>query len=121
MNKPEEYLSQLHNPVIEKRKVAYGIGTFLTVTLCLLLAVSLSYAYNPMDWIRKMSRPKRRRVTTRQTMVAAVRGIEDPSQIDLGARNFKAVDNMDKRNYSKERIARFMSEGKLSLGKEEQK
>lgn len=87
----------------------------IILVACLFFVASLSQAYNPLDWFKKMSKPKRRRTISKQTMVAAVRGIEEPSQVDPEARNFQGVDKMDQRNYSEERIARFMAAGNLSL------
>ena len=72
-----------------------------------------AFAVNPQEWIKK-SRQKVRKTGTRQTMVAAVRGVDEPGQVEPGASNFEGVEKMEKRSFSPEKVNQFAAEGKLS-------
>jgi hypothetical protein len=56
-------------------------------------------------------------VNTKQTMVAAVRGIDEPSQVDPAARNYEGVEKMEKRSIPQDKINQFMSEGNLGAAR----
>ena len=82
-----------------------------------LLASATSSAVNPQDWYKKTRQRSARRSGAKQTMVAAVRGVDEPSQVDPDARNFEGVEKMEKKSFAPEKIAQFMAEGKLSGAK----
>ena len=85
----------------------------MLIAACVFLGASFSSAVNPQDWYKKGRSKTMRRTNSKQTMVAAVRGVDEPSQVDPDARNFEAVEKMEKRTFASEKVAQFMQEGKL--------
>ena len=70
------------------------------------------------DWIKKGGGYKRtRKVTSKQTMVAAVRGVEEPGDVDPSARNFDGLQKIESRNISQDQLSKFIEEGKLRSAK----
>lgn len=95
-----------------KIKMEIFLVTFFSLAL-----TTAVHALDSQGWIKKLGQKKMkgRNSTQKHTSVAAVRGIEEPSQVDLGARNYEAVKEMEKRNIPKERIILFIKEGQLVL------
>ena len=60
-----------------------------------------------------MGQQKLRKVHSKHTTVAAVRGVDEPNQVDPNARNYEAVAEMEKRTLSKEKLLQFIQDGKL--------
>ena len=77
-----------------------------------LLAASLPAA-GIQDWIKKSGYQKTRKVTSRHTSVAAVRGVEEPGDVDPDARDFEGLQKMEQRTIPGEKLAQFIEEGKL--------
>ena len=76
--------------------------------------ISSAHALDPQDWIKKLGQQRtRKKSKQRQTMVAAVRGVEEPGEVDPEARNFEAVQKMEKRNIPPAKVLQFREEGKL--------
>ena len=88
--------------------------TLLVFASAFLVLASLSFAVNPQEWLKKAGQRKTRRIGPKQTMVAAVRGVDEPSQVDPDARNFEALEKIEKKSYGMGKVSQFMSEGKLA-------
>lgn len=71
------------------------------------------FAANPQNWYKKINQSRPRRAGLKQTSVAAVRGVDEPSQVDPEARNYEAVDKMENRNIPQEKVNQFIKDGKL--------
>ncbi len=87
------------------------------ILLVLLFVTSFSvpaHAVSFQDWIKKSNEAhKTRRVTSRQTTVAAVRGVEELNDVDPEARNPEGVEKMEKRAIPKEKLDKFIEQGML--------
>ena len=71
-------------------------------------------AVNIQDWIKKSGTyQKKRKYNSRQTNVAAVRGVEEPGDVDPEARNFDALAKIESRRVPKEKVLNFIDEGGL--------
>ena len=78
----------------------------------LLLAGSSLYAINLQDWL-KGGYQKKRVITTKHTNVAAVRGVEEPGDVDPEARDFEGLKKVEQRKVPKEKVLQFIEQGKL--------
>ena len=94
-----------------RHRIKNALFVFLS---CFVLLSSISFAVNPQEWLKKAGQRKTRRIGPKQTMVAAVRGVDEPSQVDPNARNFEALEKVEKRSYGMDKVSQFMSEGKLA-------
>ncbi len=96
----------------------HRIKTLLFLLFCLLFLSSSVQAVNPQNWIKKTGQKagqrKVRKVGGKQTMVAAVRGVDEPSEVDPDARNFEALEKVEKRSFGNDKVSQFMSEGRLA-------
>ena len=82
--------------------------------VALILAASSAQAISIQDWLKKGGgAQKTRKVQRGQTMVAAVRGVEEPGDVDPNAKNFDGVAKMEERKVPKEIFSQFIAEGKL--------
>lgn len=94
------------------------IVNFLIVSFLVSLISSRAFAINPQEWLKKMGQQKRTRISNqRGTAVAAVRGVDEPGQVDPNARNFEAVQKMEKRSYPADKVDQFVKDGKLEKAK----
>ena len=89
---------------------------FAFICALVTLLASSAFAINPQTWMKKMGQQKTRKSSQRQTMVAAVRGMDDPNQVDPNARDFEALEKMEKRTIAAGKLAQFLEEGKLKKG-----
>ncbi len=72
-------------------------------------------AVNLNDWIKKSGGyQKPRKVKSGQTSVAAIRGVEEPGEVDEQARDFEALKKVEGRNVSKEKLEQFIKTGMLN-------
>lgn len=70
-----------------------------------------AFAFNPY-WYRKYTQT--RRSYSRQTTVAAVRGVDEPGEVDPNARDYEAVKAMDARKTEPGTVDRFLKDGDLN-------
>ena len=62
------------------------------------------------DWLKKGGGyQKTRKIGRKQTMVAAVRGVEEAGEVDRDARNFDALAKMESRAVPREKLSRFIT------------
>lgn len=99
----------------EKLRINYPLSAvcYLLFAICYLLFACPLHAINPQTWMKKAGQQKPRKITQKQATVAAVRGVDEPSQVDPNARNYEAANQMEKKIIPPERVAQFMSEGNL--------
>lgn len=97
--------------ILRKMRAA-KIGIFI-LTLCALFISSLSFAVNPQSWLKNVGKQRVRKVTHKQTTIAAVRGVDEPSEVDPTARDLDGVKKMETRNLPSEKVDQFIAEGKL--------
>ena len=71
------------------------------------------FGYNPENWTKKLGQTKSRRVVQRQTTVAAIRGVEEPKDVDPKLRDFQGVEKMEKETLASENVAQFVKNGQL--------
>lgn len=84
-------------------------------TSCFLLLASLVSAANQQDWWKKIGKQKIRKVHSKQTVIAAVRGVDEPGKVDRSARNYEAVAEMEMKTIASDKLLKFITEGKLVL------
>ncbi len=65
------------------------------------------------SWAKELNLQKKRKVSQKSTTIAAVRGVEEVSDVDPGARNFEAVKEIDSRSISQTQLDNFKVEGQL--------
>ncbi len=65
-----------------------------------------------LDWLQGLSTNQDAGSNT--TAVAAVRGLGEDDSKDSGARNFRAIDKLDKLEISSADVAKFVREGHLA-------
>ena len=98
---------------------------FLWMAAAVLAAapLSLGRSLGFKDWLNQIKNEKMRRVNRGKTMVAAVRGIDEPGEVDPKARDYEGVLAMEERNIPGDKVESFMKEGKLGpeLGKAAEK
>ena len=71
-------------------------------------------AINLQDWIKNGPARRSRRGTSKHTAVAAVRGVEEPGDVDPEARNYPSIQKMEQRKIPQDKLAKFIQEGKLN-------
>lgn len=84
----------------------------LRMTALVFLFVSSASAVSIQDWIKKGGY-QRKRDTSKRTTVAAVRGVEEPGDVDPEARDFEGLKKVEQRKVPSERVEKFIQEGKL--------
>lgn len=108
--------SVLSGKVVSSKEQQWRYKLFLVLTFLITYHLSLItalQAINPQDWLKKVGQQKARRVTQKQATIAAVRGVDEPNQVDPNARNYEAVAQMEKKQFAQEKVNQFASAGKL--------
>lgn len=82
------------------------------LALALSLAAPAAFAASS-NWSGYWSKKKARRSNQRHTTVAAVRGVDEPGEVDPEARNYEAVAKMEARTYAADKVGQFAKDGKL--------
>ena len=90
--------------------------------LCAVFAAALAgllcrpaSSFDLQNWYRKINAPRGRNIRRSQTAVAAVRGVDEPSQIDPDARDFDAVAAMEKESEEPSQVVQFAQDGGLKV------
>ncbi|MBI2118910.1 MAG: M48 family metalloprotease [Elusimicrobia bacterium] len=84
----------------------------IVLTLCFMFSSSLGLAANPQDWVKQLGK-KSKKISSKQTTVAAIRGVEELSDVDQNARNFEALAQIEKRKVPEQTLNQFITEGNL--------
>lgn len=85
-------------------------------TIFLMLAALLYFAmpaqaFDP-NWYKKIA-PRERRRTDKHTNVAAIRGVDEPGDVDPNARDAESVKAMEARKISEDKVTQFADPGVL--------
>ncbi|MBI3013203.1 MAG: M48 family metalloprotease [Elusimicrobia bacterium] len=93
---------------MEYKNWVIPVSIFFSFALC-----SAGMALNPQNWKKKLEFQKTRKVTQKSASVAAVRGVEEPGDVDPNLRDFEAVTAMEKRTLLPTQVDQFVQEGQL--------
>jgi predicted Zn-dependent protease len=86
---------------------------YLIFTLCAVTLTAMASAVSLQDWLKRLGQQRGTKPKQRYTTVAAVRGLDDPSQVDPKARNYDAVKVMENRVIPQDILDQFIQEGPL--------
>lgn len=84
----------------------------IILALCFTLSYSLTSGANPQDWVKQIGK-KSKKLSPKQTTVAAIRGVEELSDVDPNTRNFEALTQIEKRKIPEQTLNQFITEGNL--------
>jgi predicted Zn-dependent protease len=83
--------------------------------IILLFIPTGGFSLDITQWLKQLGQQRGTKKDYKFTSVAAVRGLEEPSQMDPKARNFEAIQDMENYTVPKEILDQFIMEGKLIL------
>lgn len=115
--KKNRFIGERVNRIIKGLKPFTFLPCYLFVLLSTyhLLLTTDGFAGSTQDWLKNIGKQKVRKVHSKHTAVAAVRGVDEPGQVDKNARNYEAVHQMEQKIIPQDKLLRFIQEGKLVL------
>lgn len=88
---------------------------FLLIVSLSLLGIGSLSAKSIESWANSIPLQKKRKITQRNTTIAAVRGVEEISDVNSDARSYEGVKKMESQSNSQTEVDNFGVEGKLKV------